>query len=357
MHSHACIFPWAYLRISKFMVSTCCYHAATGVTVTGINRDNNTGTMWDIWNSPQMQHMRLSMIEDGYKKICFKSQDVQCYEHIRQMTAYRPLSLVQMRNYKRINRNFQNQKIVVDNYPAFIQIFLDYKCNLNCPHCFQFPGRNSPVDYGLQIVEKPDFFEFLSHAETLNILGGEATLLKSYDKTIEYCKKLPDLNVLLTTNGCFLENKVIPHMDCITEIVISVDGVTPEVYSDMRPSPSGKYDFEHLCNQFELLKEALQHHRTYVALSFTVCSKNYTQMPDFVDFAAKYNIPQINVYEIAEMEYDWLSLKDRVKLAVYQHDTQRLRELAEETMLRGKQLGVKTSVKLRSIDFFDEGHH
>lgn len=353
IHPNACIFPWAYLRISRYMVSTCCYHAATGVTVTGLNRDNNDGTMWEIWNSEQMKHMRLSMLEDGYKDICFKGQDIKCHEHINKVVNHRLLSTKQMKNMRNINKNFQDKKIVVDNYPSFIQIFLDYKCNLNCPHCFQFVGRNSSVDYGLHVVEKPDFYEFLHHAETLNILGGEATLLKSYDKIIEYKKTLPDLNVLLTTNGCFLDKKVIPHLDCITEMVISVDGVTPDVYSDMRPSPSGKYDFEHLCNQLELYKEASKNHRTYTALSFTICSKNYTQMPDFVNFAAKYNIPQINVYEIAEMDYDWLSLKDQMKLAVYQSDTQRLRELAEETVAHGREMGVKACVKLRSIDFFD----
>jgi MoaA/NifB/PqqE/SkfB family radical SAM enzyme len=355
MHSNACIFPWAHFRLSRYMVSTCCYHAATGVTVTGINNDNNTGTMWDIWNSQPFQDMRSEMIENGYQKICFKSQDIKCHEHINRVTPYRTLSPQQLRNYKKINKNFRNKAIVVDNYPAFIQIFLDYKCNLNCPHCFQFVGRNSSVDYGLNVVEKPDFFEFMSHAETLNILGGEATLLKSYDKIIEYKKHLPNLNVLLTTNGCFLEKKVIPHLDCITEMVISVDGVTPEVYSEMRPSPSGKYNFEHLCNQLELFKEASKNHKIYTALSFTVCSKNYQQMPDFVNFAAKYGINQINVYEMIDMEYDWLSLKDQLKLAVYQSDAQRLRELAEETVSRGKAMGVKTSVKLRTIDFFDEG--
>lgn len=352
-HSKACILPWAHLRMSRYMTSVCCYHAATGVTITGFNSNNNSGTMWEIWNSDGLQQMRKEMAENGYQNICFNSRETQCYEHVTEMTPYRLLSSVQMKNFKKTNKNFQEKKLIVDNYPSFIQMFLDYKCNLNCPHCFQFVGRNSNVDYGLDIVNKPDFYEFLSHAETLNILGGEATLLKSYDKIIEHKKTLPDLNVLLTTNGCFLDKKVIPHLDCITEMVISVDGVTPEVYSDMRPSPSGKYDFEHLCNQLELYKEASKNHKTYTALSFTICSKNYTQMPDFVNFAAKYNIPQINVYEIAEMDYDWLGLKDRIKLAVYQADTQRLRELAEETVARGRAMGVKACVKLRSIDFFD----
>jgi MoaA/NifB/PqqE/SkfB family radical SAM enzyme len=233
-----------------------------------------------------------------------------------------------------------------------MQIFLDYKCNLNCPHCFQFEGRNSNTDYGLDVVGKPDFYEFLSHAETLNILGGEATLLKSYDKIIEYKKELPNLDILLTTNGCFLEKKVIPHLEHIKEIVISVDGVTPDVYSEMRPSPSGKYDFEHLCHQLELYKDSLKTHNTHTSLSFTICSKNYTQMPDFVNFAAKYDIPQINIYEIIEMDYSWLSLKEQIKMAIYQADKQKLQKLAEETSLRGKELGVKTCIKLRSIDFF-----
>lgn len=340
--------PWSRLLYSRYSSSVCCYTGADGVSVRGVNADNKS-SMWSIWNSEALQYMRREMSENGYTKLCSTKADFHCPEAVTKLQPTRLLSKQQLKNYQNIRRNYHEKRLIVDCYPALIQVVLDYKCNLNCSHCFQFAGRNSSIDYGLNVTQMPDFEEFLQHADTLDIIGGEATLLKSYDYTMDLVQKIPNLNMSLTTNGHFLEKKVVPHVERFQNLIVSVDGVSHDTYAAMRPSPSGKYDFANLCAELDKLKLAKRGKKIFTNMTFVVCEKNYRELPEFVNFAEKYEFNQINIIELLDMNYHWLTTKQQVQLMLYKNELDLLRDLALRTIELGNERGVKVYMSLPSI--------
>ncbi len=151
----SCILPWSRLHFSRYSCSVCCYTGADGKSVRGVPV-GAVRSMWDIWNSPSMQTMRQEMSSHGYSKVCSTKENFDCPESTIALNSTRLLTKHQLKNYQNIAKNYQEGRTIVDCYPAHIQVVLDYKCNLNCSHCFQFVGRNSTRDYGLQIMHMSD---------------------------------------------------------------------------------------------------------------------------------------------------------------------------------------------------------
>jgi len=264
-------------------------------------------------------------------------------------SSIRIASPEQLRNRRSIERNFQQRSVTVDCYPAYIQVILDYKCNLDCGHCFQFTGRHSNVDYSLNIARMPDFDEFMAHVDTLDLIGGEATLLQSYDEIIARTANLSHMRLSLTTNGQFLETKVIPYLDRFYNLIISVDSATGEGYAKMRPSPSGNFDFDRLCTQLEILRQAKRGKNINTNATFVVCGENYQELPLFVDLAAMYEIDQINLIEVLPLDYFWLSSNKQSRLMLHKNDLPRLEDLIAETKERARELGVRVYAATPSL--------
>jgi MoaA/NifB/PqqE/SkfB family radical SAM enzyme len=117
--------------------------------------------------------------------------------------------------------------------PAYLALFVNSTCNLQCEHCGVHARLNQPDD--LRLSELVKLSEELSHIEQLDLLGGEPFL---HDQLVKVCAQFMRQNTLrslsITSNGFdvprivrtveqILSNSASEHLARLT-IELSIDG-------------------------------------------------------------------------------------------------------------------------------------
>ena len=162
---------------------------------------------------------------------------------------------------------FENKNIK-SILPTNVDIDLTNKCNQNCYYCISADFRESyPVQQKyttyIKLISRlntwrkhsPDSYGTL-HAITFSG-GGEPTLLKGYEKVIEYAIDCGFL-VSLTTNGTLLD-KLYKHVPIdklkkLNWIGVDIDAGNPLTYESIRNSQTPNMFFKVVNNVIELRK-------------------------------------------------------------------------------------------------------
>jgi len=199
--------------------------------------------------------------------------------------------------------NKDNKKL----YPKFLILPPTSRCNLSCAICDR---RNvKPLDLSLENLQKIE--EVIKHAENINFTGfGESLLNKEFSEILKYVFRVNKTKRIMTmvTNGTRLTREFGELVnDRLNAIDISINAATEETYlRDMKHSKL-HIVLDNLRNFMSALDEES---RSRVGLIFVAHSKNYKEMPDFIDLVHSMGIKKARIsYFIAhDMEHVPLSL-------------------------------------------------
>lgn len=120
----------------------------------------------------------------------------------------------------------------------YVDLAIDYKCNLKCKHCFarDFLQKSPGRELTLQEYEKLAKEAMELGAYSFDFQGGEPFLF--FDKLIEIIKVFkPKENLIsVTTNGTFPDKEKLMLLKKIgvDHLIISIDSFVPEIHDNFR---------------------------------------------------------------------------------------------------------------------------
>lgn len=167
-----------------------------------------------------------------------------------------------------------------------------YNCNENCISC----RCNHIANYFKSKLTIEDYYNIIKEfkkcdGKEISIFGGEPLLFPQIFEIIKYSKE-NNLRVSISTNGILLKNDIICEKlaeSNIDKVVISVMGVHNR-YNYMH----GKKAFDTL---FLALKTLIQKNSLMankISIHMTLQRKNYNELPNVVNFAAKLGINHVS---------------------------------------------------------------
>jgi hypothetical protein len=234
-----CINPWTNLFISyNGCCSVCCFF--------DIKRETND--LAALWNSDGIKNMRKNIVNydvvDSRCHHCFwhtqreQNTGVDYFETSKDNAALQK----QKQNLDTIKKNVCEKRIHVDGYPAAVILCFGTECNISCIMCFQKELRgqhNKTLDTEMLFKQA----DFLSHAASINIIGGEPFVMESALEFLCFAGEHEELrNTMFTfiTNGTVIDR----HVDLLTkfkhiEITFSIDSFG-EYYEKIRRGASWK---------------------------------------------------------------------------------------------------------------------
>jgi sulfatase maturation enzyme AslB (radical SAM superfamily) len=301
-----CSGPWKRLGIVGCGQYSCCLanlgslclpnKFSREITTRSFQKDQ---ILWKIWNSHLFQESRYVMSIQGIKPTCGVNDDTCSVIYKLPLV---PLSDLQKINIEKMQENIENKNIEVTHYPPLLDLTLDGICNLKCKHCLQ----RLTGDYGTPYLPienfKDELLEFCKRAIYITLTGGEPTIAKNYDMTLDIIQEAKGGRIDLVTNGHFLIQKVIPKINLFHNFFISVDAASSQVYSEVRPGNSPNYNFDRLLVNLSKLKQTKERYRTFITtFVFVINGYNYHEIPEMIYLAKEYgadNIKMVNAWNL-----------------------------------------------------------
>jgi MoaA/NifB/PqqE/SkfB family radical SAM enzyme len=219
-----------------------------------------------------------------------------CEIGIQEIPSFLPesrMSDLQRENLQRARDSFHKREMFVSHYPIEIEMILDLFCNLRCLHCSQRRDRNDGALLEMDPSAFSDELEmYLSHAQKLVLLGGEPTVSPKFHVVVSAVRNAKGAKIFLVTNGQLIEREVIPNLDVIMGIQVSVDAASPETYGKIRRGGS----WSNLLSGLEELSE-LRGPRE-IEFNNVIHPMNVGEMSGMVDLAAQFGGTLIHFEEV-----------------------------------------------------------
>lgn len=266
----------------------------------------------DLWNSIYAKIIRLSVINKTYS-FC---------NH--QMCPY----LVGKAH--ETDRRLQNDIDVAES-PEWIQLNIDYTCNLKCTSCRKDIKVATEIDYkaSQQIADKLYFSGWLDNASHVSIAGdGEALFSKVY-KNLIFEKKLKCKHLTIGSNLNLLTEEMLKMLtDTYQDLSfsVSVDATTEETYNKIRLGGN----FTKVMKNIELLSSYKQANRIRgLNLVFVVQKDNYFEMIDFAKLGKR-----LGAFTIFYAIHNWGTYTEEEfrNVSMIDHEKGRLKDELYEVM-------------------------
>lgn len=220
--------------------------------------------------------------------------------------------------------------VPVAKYPTMMEFELGNTCNLECVMCKgelsssirknreKLPPVKSP--YNDSFVEQ--LKEFIPHLKEARFNGGEPFLININFHIWEQMLAInPAIKITIATNGSVLNYKVKDILERGSFLInLSLDGFSKESYEEIRVN--GKFDrvMENLLYFHDYCKRK----GTILCIMTNPMRQNWWEMPLFVDFCNKLNIPlwfntvdypveySLSGWDVANLEKVYAQLSDVV---------------------------------------------
>lgn len=165
-----------------------------------------------------------------------------------------------------------------------MHVYLTNRCNLSCPHCYMFSGKDSGNELKTQEIKKLicDFAQ-IGKGTTITFSGGEPTIRTDFDEIVMTAYEL-GLEVKLLTNGTQLSlERIVFLSKYISSVQISIDGYSEESNAAIR----GKGNF---AKALEAVDTFISN-GVYTAVAITPSLESLKiHMDDYVAFAEKLSL-------------------------------------------------------------------
>ena len=338
MKPEVCVNPWIRLGIYKDEQYHCCvaeYPSAVhpGHISSEITSDdwNNEGLLWKLWNSSDVRNARRIMFQSGIASAC-KNGTNYC-PGLPNIDSFVAKTDIQRNNIEFMKSSFHKGNTEVTHYPLFLELCLNYTCNMNCPYCHQKTSETAnhyvPVKHF-----KNELVEFLRRALSVTLIGGETTICADYDLVIEAAKEAGGAKVDVVTNGHFMIQKILPNAELFGTIYISVDAASAETYAKVRPSRDEHYNWDRLV--FNIQKMA-QRKRNYIVMSFVISGYNYKEMSDMVLFAKKHKADRVYFTEVFDRPYVFKSKEEEDMITWQQKYPDTIKDSIHKALMQAKE--------------------
>lgn len=181
-------------------------------------------------------------------------------------------------------------------YPTLVRFAYDTQCNLKCTICRDSLVVNSQdtLNYYDSLIE-PILMPILKNAKILSLTSsGEITASEHSQKILKRAAELyPNLKFEILTNGyLFNENfcNSIGITDRIDQIVISMHAMKKNTYEKIMRGSKFNTVLKNLDYIFQLHREKRINE---VSIVYVVSSRNYKELPIFIEFCKKNNVNPI----------------------------------------------------------------
>ncbi len=177
----------------------------------------------------------------------------------------------------------------MDDKPRKLNIEVTTNCNLDCAMCMRKVWKEDKGDMTLETYEA--LLPAFSEVEAINLIGiGEPLLNPNTIEMIRLGKAHLSSNgtFSLTTNATLINKQLAKQLVSagVDDIVISIDGATPDTFSKIRKDASlGK-----VLSNIDLLnkaKEGLSSQLPRIGFEFVAMKRNIAELPQLVDLAAE----------------------------------------------------------------------
>ncbi|MCK5617137.1 twitch domain-containing radical SAM protein [Candidatus Pacearchaeota archaeon] len=261
-------------------VSACCYNRTH---ILGHYPDN---TLQEMWNGEKAGQMRMQMQKNDLPEGC-----EICYSNF-------------------VAKNFSGLKtLFYDNFavdysgnedalpmPKVLEFEISNTCNLECIMCDGYYSssirqnieKKSPLEnpYDDSFIEQLE--PFIPHLQEARFLGGEPFLIETYYKIWALIGKVnPNINIVVTTNGTILNNRVKEILEKLNvSLVLSIDSLAEQNYERIRVKAKFKKTMENLQYFVDYAR------RKETDLNFAICpmQHNWKDIPDLLSFCNKNGI-------------------------------------------------------------------
>jgi MoaA/NifB/PqqE/SkfB family radical SAM enzyme len=250
-------------------------------------------------------------------------------------------------------REFWQGRTKLASRPRHVQIGTNWTCNLKCSFCrltqpaTQAALRQLPKDE-LEISERvlDEVLELLPYPEMITLTPlGEPLLYTKLGRILERHRELGSHNLAMTTNANLIDEERARMIveGGVAHLFVSVDAVTPELYSQMRVLGS----IDKVRGALEAInrwKRRLNSPWPTMALASTFLERNLGEMPALLDFALEYEFQSFSI-QVMEIENEAFApefIGNHLELA---------RQMLLTTLRRaeGKPIDVRVNLGFRSL--------
>jgi len=198
-----------------------------------------------------------------------------------------------------------------------LDLYVNYKCNLKCAHCFVGDNLSSKIEFELESAIKLLEHSRNSGAKSLSLLGGEPTLYKHIERIIEVANEIEYSEIKLVTNGMKPLQKIVKVNRFSNKpiIVFSLDSIDKVSFESIR----GKGTFKTILESITL---SLENGYSCAAI-ISVSNMNYDTVIETIVMLDKLNFKYINIHHVNELGFatktsivpikKWLLLKSNVE--------------------------------------------
>jgi MoaA/NifB/PqqE/SkfB family radical SAM enzyme len=187
-------------------------------------------------------------------------------------------------------KEIREKKVILDSLMKGLVITLSSRCNLKCIMC---EVRNTQWDIPRHIIE--EVIGLFPYLETVIWQGGEPFFLEYFEELFDEASKFSNLKQMIVTNGLLITDNWIERLvKNNVELTFSIDGVTREVYEQIRIGA----DFSCVISNLKAIRDARRKYnpeKMSLRLHVVVMRSNYYQLLDFIEFAREYGFNAVHL--------------------------------------------------------------
>jgi len=251
----------------------------------------------DIWFEGSFNKIREQ------HKTCDLSKDCKFCKEIMDVGSYGSLLI----------NKYEHYAFSKSEYPVIMEFELSNKCNLSCIMCDANlssgieKGLDGAITGNLHYHQKyfTELREFIPHLQLAEFTGGDPFMIDEYYQIWEMIAEInPNCHILITTNANTMNSRIEKLLESHKHINfnISIDSLQKENYETIRRNGN----FELAMANINIFINYCKQNRTQVNILVCPMTVNWSEMPDFVNFA---NEKQICVYYHTVVKPQELSLK------------------------------------------------
>lgn len=242
-------------------------------------------------------------------------------------------------------------KTQLTSFPYHIQIGADNRCNLRCGFCladaYRKHGKVHLQDQKLDrnpIAIFEALVPYMKYWKVLSLTGpGESLINPRLDEILLLVRRNSSCDIVVTTNGVLINQRLTKiFLDCgVTEVSISLDSIDATTFRDLRVNG----ELDKVQRGIDLINEEKRRRGTDLPrlnLTPTFFKQNIRELPDFVDYAARNGVHQLQASPGQVYREDWVekSLLGAPELT---------RRMAAKATKRAQELGVTLINNLRMV--------
>lgn len=231
----------------------------------------NKNTFEEIWNGRKAQNIRTQILKKLYvfcsPSLCKEKNNFHYYTIPKSKIDYNP---------------------VQKNYPKMVSLGIDSECNVNCIMCRGEIYRCSDEEVK-RVKEKIEnlYLPILKDAEYLTLSTTADPFASRTTRLLmkRAAEKYPNLKFNLLTNGTLCNAFNCDDTGIINRlgsVMFSLHAATKETYDNIVKNSN----FENVCKNIQWMSSLYKKGKVEnFFLSFVVSTKNYFEIPKFIDFA------------------------------------------------------------------------